>query len=122
MRWAQENKDVIFHRGVVKHTSWGQTGSLTQIIETETKSIGTNGFIKLIGETYAYWCAKCHATVWEQELNMLQPMRSGDVTKQRCPFCESPMNPLQPGDKVRVHYRFHPEGRWGAFWAERWDW
>jgi hypothetical protein len=113
-----------FHKGVVEHTSWGQTGSLSQKVAIESKLLGTNGYITLIGETYAYFCESCKVTVWEQEMNALTPMRSGSVTAQRCPFCEGPISPLQPGDKVRVHYRFGTDKetgalRWGSFWAEK---
>jgi len=123
-RWSQENKGIMFFRGVVKHTSWGQTGSLSQILLLDSKLVGTGGYIKLIADTYVYWCPACQLTVWEQELNAFMPMRSGSVERQHCPFCTGRISPLQPGDKIRAHFRFSAKDGdfWGSWWAEKWDW
>lgn len=118
--WKKDNStnDVIFLKGRILHAGWGQTGSVTQTVETDSKLVP---LVKLIGESYAYWCGTCQATIWEQELIMHCPLRSGAIEKQRCPYCKGPISPLQPGDRVRVHYRFSPEGKWGGWWAEKWD-
>ncbi len=122
--WKKPNatQDVIFLKGRVLHAGWGQTGSVTQTIETDSKLVP---LVKLIGDTYAYWCGNCKATIWEQELiehrSKVQHW-SASVTEQKCPYCTGPISPLQPGDKVRLHYRFSPKGQWGGWWAERWEW
>jgi len=121
-RHSHKQEEVMFFKGIVKSSSWGQTGSLTQTILLDSKLVGAGGYIKLIADTYAYWCPNCKATIWEQELNEHAPMRSGSVSEQKCPYCAGPISPLQPGDKVRAHYRFSPKGNWGSWWAERWDW
>lgn len=115
------NDDLITLKGRVIHTGWGLTGPVTQTIETDSKLVP---LVKLIGSTYAYFCGNCSKTIWEQELQLLQGdgIRSALVNGQRCPFCESFILPLQPGDKVRCHYRFSPSGNWGSWWAERWEW
>jgi Zn finger protein HypA/HybF involved in hydrogenase expression len=103
-------------------------GPVTQTIETDSKLVP---LVKLIGDTYAYWCRKCGQTIYEQELILRakvgtdcdgQYVKSSKVTEQKCPFCYGPIQPLQPGDKVRVHYRFDQNGQWAAWWAERWEW
>ena len=121
LAWRKNNtnNDVVFLKGRILHAGWGQTGSVTQTIETDSKLVP---LVKLVGDTYAYWCAACSKTIWEQELILHSPMRTADITRQKCCYCEGPISPLQPGDKVRVHYRFSPKGNWGGWWAEKWDW
>jgi hypothetical protein len=123
------NNDVQFLKGRVIHAGWGMTGPVTQTIETESKFIP---LVKLIGDTYAYWCNACGVTVYEQELilraragadcDIAHYVKSAKVTEQKCPFCYNPIRPLQRGDKVLVHYRFDQNGQWAAWWAERWEW
>lgn len=115
--WSEWNNEVAFVRGVVLHAGWGLTGPVTQTIQTDSKFL-PDGKVKLIGETYAYWCEKCFATIWEQELMMAGSIRPGNVRQQFCPHCGSNIQPLQPGTKVYCHYRFSPKGSWGAWWAE----
>lgn len=120
--------DVMWLKGRVIHAGWGLTGPVTQTIETESKLIP---LVKLIGDTYTYWCPQCYTTIFEQELILRSKagrdcdgeyIRSGKISEQKCPFCYGPILPLQPGDRVRCHYRFDQEGKWGAWWAERFDW
>lgn len=66
----------------------------------------------LIADTYTYWCEACRITIWEQEI-MARGVR-------RCPFCLGRILALSPGDWVRLHYRYAPDGRWASWWAERW--
>lgn len=122
------NDSPVFLKGRVIHSGWGLTGPVTQTIETESKLIP---LVKLIGDTYAYWCKRCGTTIWEQEIIMRSKAgpdadghytRSGKITEQKCPYCYGLIQPLQPGDKVRCHYRFSPEGKWASWWAERWEW
>jgi len=110
-------EEIVFHRGVVIHSGWGMTGPVTQTIQTESKYWCP--LVKLIGDTYAYWCRNCQITVWEQELIMRaragrdsdgEYSRSPRANEQKCPFCYKLIVPLQPGDKVRVHYRFAENG------------
>jgi hypothetical protein len=141
--------EIVFVFGEVLHSGWGRTGPVTQTIQTPHKEWLPDGKIKLIGETYAYWCPNCFKTIWEQEMMMRRAIqreddqsrplivdadgrigqefqfshaRSGSVRNQRCPFCEGLISPLQPGDRVRCHYRFSEKGEWGSWWAERWEW
>jgi len=123
------HNDVQFLRGRVIHSGWGLTGPVTQTIETEAKIYMP--LVKLIGDTYAYWCPRCFTTIFEQEIILrakvgrdedCEYVRSAKVTDQKCPYCYSRIQPLQPGDKVRCHFRFDQEGKWGAWWAERWEW
>ncbi|MFZ1005570.1 MAG: hypothetical protein WAN65_01955 [Candidatus Sulfotelmatobacter sp.] len=114
---ANEN-EVLFLKGRIRSSGWGQLGSGVQVIETDSK---LQPIVKLVGDTYAYFCPNCQRTVWEQELIQRGGHRSASITGQVC-LCGARISPLQPGDKVRVHYRFHPEGKWGAWWAERWEW
>jgi hypothetical protein len=130
--WRKPNKgnDVVFLKGYVLHSGWGQTGPVTQTIQTDSKMIP---LVKLIGDSYAYWCSKCSATIWQQELIMaaahVDPITGekvhhflpNSVTGQKCPFCMAPISPLQPGDKVKCHYRFSDLGHWGGWWAEKVD-
>ena len=123
------NDEVIFVKGRVLHSGWGMTGPVTQTIQTDAKLYP---LVKLIGDTYAYWCRRCFATIFEQELQLRamvsnedgtrEYVRSGKVNEQKCPHCLGPIAPLQPGDKVRCHYRFAEDGTWAAWWAERWEW
>lgn len=119
--YAQRNSndEVVFLKGRVIHAGWGHTGPVTQTIETDSKIMP---LVKLIGDTYAYWCRNCLKTIWEQELRIIPGVRSALVTGQLCPFCEQQIAPLEPGCVVRCHYRFHKEGKWGAWWAEKWEW
>ena len=105
--------------GHVHFSDWGNTGPVSQTIETNSRLYPV---IKLIGATFAYWCSGCTATVWEEEIILKGGIRHGDVRKQICPRCGGSIAPLQRGDKVRCHYRFSAEGKWGAMWAERWEW
>lgn len=117
-----DNGEPRFHKGVVDRSLWGMTGPFKQIIQLEDKFIGmgvSDGRVALIGSTYAYWCKTCIATIWDQEMFVIPgAVRSGKVTEQKCPHCSTPVLPLQPGTKVRCHYRFDPEGKWGHWWAE----
>lgn len=62
-------------------------------VQTDSKAIGMQ---RLIGETYIYWCSRCQTSVWEVER-----VRS----KGACPFCAGQLSALQPGDKLKLHFR-----------------
>lgn len=76
----------------------------------------------LVGSTYMYWCPACTCTVWEQELHIFRDA-GGVLPPGHCPFCCGPLRRVQPGDKVRLHYRYdHRALSHGDWWAERWNW
>jgi hypothetical protein len=120
--------EIEFLRGVIVSTDWGMTGPTTQTVKTESRSAGTDGYIKLItGTTYIFWCDHCKNTIFDQDiLNILGMGRSQKATGQICPLCYAqedlrvPIFPCQPGTKVRVHYRVGKDMSWGGWWAERW--
>jgi hypothetical protein len=91
------------------------------LIKTGSKEIGQavdHGYLRLIGETYIYWCPKCQTNVWEVER-----LRS----RGACPHCSQGLWALQAGDRVRLHYRIsvgkNAEGQivsgGGAWWGEK---
>lgn len=96
----------MFLRGYVIYSS-----ERVQWVETDSK---IHPLIALIGDTYAYWCEPCGATVWEQEI-----MKMG---ARICPFCKRPVERIPSGTKVRLHYRFSKDGRWANWWGERFEW
>ena len=109
---------VRFVRGTVQ--------SVTQysiLIQTDSKELGQArdlGFIRLIGETYIYWCPRCQMSVWEVER-----LRS----RGACPKCRLGLCALQAGDRVRLHFRssfkqhgdgsVDEQGTWGAWYGEK---
>ena len=121
------NGDVVFIRGRVIHSGWGKLGSANQFCETDSKLVG---IVALCGHNYIYWCPTCRAqgargpgmTIFEQEMLITKQVRSSDVNRQRCVFCEGPILPVKPGTKVRLHYRFSATGTFGGWWAEVWEW
>lgn len=133
--WKKPDGDIIFLKGWIHFMDWGMTGPITQTVETDSKTFPV---IKLIDATFAYWCEKCRATVFEEEVQTLgrinaklieeegrmAPPRSFKAASQVCPFCGSRgpilFRPLLHGDRVRCHYRVAHDGRWGTWWAERW--
>lgn len=117
--WKRNDGEIIFIRGTVVHAGWGKLGSSTQFIETDSKLVGC---AQLIGHNYIYWCPRCSLTIYEQEMLITNQVRSARVDKQRCMFCEGPILPVQPGAKVRLHYRFAANAAWGGWWAEVWEW
>lgn len=117
---AHRNKDgeVAFIKGRVVHSGWGKLGSTSQIIETDSP---IQPYVKLVGHTYIYWCPHCKLTIFEQEYLLTGTIRSSDPAKQKCPFFGCPITPVQPGTRVRCHYRFSKNGTSGAWWAEVWE-
>lgn len=101
-------KNIVYHRGHVIYSS-----VRVQYVETDSKP---HPLVYLIGDTYAYYCKNpsCGAMVYEQEV-----MKMG---ARKCPFCSAPIEQLQRGQKVRLHFRFASDGSWANWWAERWDW
>lgn len=65
----------------------------------------------LIGRTYTYWCPKCPRTVWQEQVTQRG--------RRTCPFCETKVLALSPGDWVRLHYRYHQFAESGDWWAAR---
>jgi hypothetical protein len=148
LAWRDRNDNVQFVNGWVHFMNWGATGPLSQTIETKSELVGmlpgdNRRTIKLVGNTFAYWCEKCQCTVYEEEIQTLGRInarlieeaggwpliRSQKVIGQVCPFCgstgappQSIFRPLQHGDRVRCHYRFAKNGSWGTWWAERFEW
>ena len=110
---------VVFIRGRVIHAGWGKLGSTTQAVLTDSKLVG---LVHLTGHNYIYWCDACKLTLFEQEMLITRQIRSSNVTKQRCVFCEGAVLPVQAGTKVRLHYRFAANAAWGGWWAEVWEW
>ena len=122
----KKNGEVIFIKGKVLHSGWGKLGSSTQLIQTNSKLVG---LAQLCGHNYIYWCDFCKITIFEQEMLITKQTRSASVDKQRCVFCDGPVLPVQPGTKVRLHYRFAARAAsegisaagWGGWWAEVWE-
>jgi hypothetical protein len=90
-------------------------------IQTESRLIGQAsdyGVIRLIGETYIYWCPRCKTNVWESERIK---------SRGACPHCMQGLWALQEGDLVRLHYRVqvHKDAAGqmvsggGAWWGEK---
>ena len=104
--WRDTNDEVVFLKGVVNYSS-----SRVQWIETESK---IHPLVYLIADSYAYYCEHCHSMMFEQEV-----MQMG---VRICIFCRGSIRPLVRGEKVRVHYRFGRDGKWGGWWAEKWEW
>lgn len=137
LAWRNSDSEVIFVNGWVHFMNWGLTGPISQTVETDSKIVPV---IKLIDATFAYWCENCRCTVFEEEVQTLGrinaklaedegrvlPPRSFQAAGQVCPFCglRGPriFRPLAHGDRVRCHYRFAKDGKWGTWWAERYDW
>ena len=119
LSWKNHEGRVVFLKGRVISASWAKLGSGSQWVETDSK---IHPLLCLIGDTYTYFCAHCQVTLWEQELMKMQPVRPAGKDQQTCVFCTGPIKPLQPGDKVRLHYRFMPDASWASWWAERWEW
>lgn len=133
--WRLRSDEIAYVYGWVHYSQWGMTGPVSQTIETKSQF---QPVIKLIGDTFAYWCPGNHpmigegpTTIYEQELILRGQspeaaaghyVRSAKVTEQVCPYCNGRIRPLQHGDKVRCHFRFDAEGKWAAWWAERWEW
>ncbi|MBF6570512.1 MAG: hypothetical protein IVW54_16720 [Candidatus Binataceae bacterium] len=102
----RDNKDNIpFYRGRIIYAS-----ERIQWVEMEHAE---HKLVFLVGETYLYWCPRCNCNVWEQEVTMRG--------RRTCPFCEGRILALSPGDTVRLHYRYMPDGKWATWWAERWN-
>lgn len=86
--------------------------------------------VKCMGESYAHWCPNCSATI-PGNVTYRRPAEavensSGDIIPMRfhCPYCgpDHMLRMFQPGDKVRLHYRFEADGSSAAWFMERWDW
>ena len=103
---------------------WGRVEQVTEysiLIKTDSKFIGQasdQGYVRLIGETYIFWCPRCEMSVWEVER-----IRSCGA----CPKCKQGLWALQLGDKVRLHHRtgmnkpgYPDQGMWGAWYGEKW--
>jgi hypothetical protein len=104
--------DIHFLKGVVIYSS-----PRVQAVRTDSKIYE---LIHLIGDTYLYTCSNCVISVWEQELQMQK--RVSPFAKKACPMCGGPVEPVQKGDKVRLHYRYAKDASWASWWAERWEW
>jgi DNA-directed RNA polymerase subunit RPC12/RpoP len=63
---------------------------------TDSKQIGELGVVILIGETYVYWCPRCHTNVWEMEKTR---------SRGACPFCSGQIAYLEAGDRMKLHFR-----------------
>lgn len=83
-------------------------------IETERHTIEP-----LMGSSFPLYCEHCAKTI------------PGSVTYQRpaeerhfCPYCGPGYNlrDLVKGEKVRLHYRFKPDGSSAQWFGEKWDW
>jgi hypothetical protein len=70
-----------------------------------------NRLVFFAGDTFMWWCPRCRITVWEQECQMR--------FSKSCPFCRGHILALSPGDRVRIHYRYDPQGRWANWWGWR---
>jgi DNA-directed RNA polymerase subunit RPC12/RpoP len=98
--------NIPFYRGQVIYAS-----ERIQWIETNIPD-ERNKLVFMVGDTYLYWCVACEITVWQQEINA--------HFVRRCPFCLGRILALSPGDWVRLHYRYMPDGRWANWWGEMW--
>lgn len=83
--------------------------------------------IWMAGSTFMYFCRNCQWTVWEEEIQIFraEAVKRGlpGLPPRTCPFCCQELDPVQPGDKVRLHYRYDARALTnGNWWAERWDW
>lgn len=83
-------------------------------IETERHTIEP-----LMGASFPLYCGHCSKTI------------PGSVTYKRppeerhfCPYCgpEFVLRELVKGEKVRLHYRFAPDGSSAQWFGEKWDW
>lgn len=96
-------QNIPFYRGRIVYAS--------ERIQWVTMEHPEHKLIFLVGDTYLYWCPRCRTDVWEQEVT-----RRG---RRTCPFCETRVLALSPGDWVRCHYRYHPLAKDGNWWAQR---
>lgn len=101
-------------------------------VETESRH---HKLVCLLGDNYLYVCRRCQCSVYHQEI---EAMRAADIAKiealplldrtmmtvrpPQCPFCTGPIYRVEEGDKLKLHYRFMPDGSWGAWWGERVEW
>jgi hypothetical protein len=105
---TRENKPD-FVRGVV-HTI-NRNGVW---IETEHHTIEP-----LMGASYPFYCGNCSRTITGHQNFARQAQE-----RHFCPYCgpEHILQELKRGDKVRLHYRFQPDGSSGQWFGERWEW
>jgi len=83
-------------------------------IETERHTIEP-----LMGAAFPLYCEHCAKTI------------PGSVTYNRpaderhwCIFCgpDFPLRELRRGEKVRLHFRFKPDGSSAQWYGEKWEW
>jgi len=85
--------------------------------------------VKLLGDSYAHFCPNCRLTI---PGNVTYQRSAGSVTHKGreipiryfCPYCgpDHLLRMLQPGDRLRLHYRFDPGGEWAGWYGEVSDW
>jgi hypothetical protein len=119
----------------------------TQTVVPKAKYTGfyTNQIHHLIGNSYLYWCEKCHVSVITANLPNTAAMMAAGVPYEkclegpRCPHCWNGLSPVKVGDKVLLHFRYASDGvsngktrsgsirwrippSWAEWFAERYDW
>jgi hypothetical protein len=95
-------------------------------IETELNTIEP-----LMGSAYPMYCENCQVTIPGGKGFQATPMRRGHDgrleeidMKHPCPYCGPAfvLRKLKIGEKVRIHFRFDPDGKAGQWYGEKWDW
>ena len=85
--------------------------------------------VKLMGDSYAHYCENCKRTI---PGNVTYRRSAGSIMHKGfeipiryfCPHCgpDHPLRNLKTGDRLRLHYRFDPEGQWAGWYGEVWEW
>lgn len=85
--------------------------------------------VKLMGESYAHYCRNCQTTV---PGNVTYRRSAGEVEWKGqfipirffCPWCgpDHLLRMLQPGDWLRLHFRFDQDASAGGWFGEVWEW
>jgi predicted RNA-binding Zn-ribbon protein involved in translation (DUF1610 family) len=85
--------------------------------------------IKLMGDAYIHYCPNCTRTIpgnvtYRRSAGTVEHNGQTIPIRFFCPYCgpDHLLRMMQPGDKVRLHYRFDLEQGWAGWYAEVWDW
>lgn len=114
------NGEIDFRRGIVIRVT-----DLYIFVETELSTL-----IKLMGESYAHYCAACARTIpgnvtYRRSYGTAKNSLGEDIPiRFFCPYCgpDHLLRVLRKGDKVRLHYRFEKDRSSGGWFAEVWEW
>jgi len=90
-------------------------------------------FVKLMGDSYAHYCPNCQRTIpghvtYRRPVDFVSMTIDGKPQsiplRYFCPFCGPPymLRMLEPGDRLKLHYRFEKDAGSAAWFAEVWEW